>query len=777
MLNNEYGNPLILLVEDDEDHFEFVKRSLGKSLDEYHLEQVATLRQAREFIDRRTPDLVLTDYKLPDGCGSELIQLADGRFPIVLLTSHGNERIAVELMKAGVQDYIVKSPETFELLPQTIKYALNTWNYCQERLQTNEAICRAKREWEQTFDAVPDLIAIIDKNHVITRVNRAMAERCGMKPEELFGKVCYEVVHGLKHPPLFCPHIKLMQNGFEHKEEVVEKRLDGVFDVSVSPLFDSEGCPRASVHVMRDITARRHLEDDLVNNSLQMKSIFDASSAGILSTTPDYKFSLFNKRITELFGYTAEEFKALTYKQLIHPDHHAEVVHNLHTLLDEPSSSIASERRFLRKDGSTFWGYIIVRKMFGSKGETLGYLGTITDITERKKVEEERLLMEKQFQQTQKLESLGVLAGGIAHDFNNILTIILGHCLMVKEDDGVGEDSKEHVRLIENASNRAADLCRQMLAYAGKSPLVQTQVNLWMLVNEIVIMLKSAIKKNIKIKLDLKRNIPQIIADNSQIQQVVMNLIINSAEAIGDGNGVIDINLKRVDIDNSSSFIDFQGAPIQIGSYACLEVSDNGCGIEEESQKRIFEPFYTTKFTGRGLGLSAILGIIKSHYGALQFISRVGVGTTFKIYFPISVRTDSDELSQDFIAVQGMSSGTVLLVDDEEGVRTVMGGLLTSKGFTVLTAQDGREALEMFQENADSINYVVLDLVMPELGGLETYYGLRRLSTTLPIVICSGYNLDELSEKIAQDCFAGVLQKPYNPSQLIDIWTVMEQMD
>jgi signal transduction histidine kinase len=250
----------------------------------------------------------------------------------------------------------------------------------------------------------------------------------------------------------------------------------------------------------------------------------------------------------------------------------------------------------------------------------------------------ELIQLEQKYQQTQKLESLGVLAGGIAHDFNNILTIILGHCYMIKSGVATkGVTDKDQLDLIESAANRAAGLCRQMLAYAGKSPAIQTEFNMSILVADVIVLLTSASSKNVTFKLELEHDLPPIVGDSSQIQQVVMNLVINASEAIGENIGVITIGLHKSAIRQDQCEIDYFGSRIPDGNYARLVVSDTGSGMCEESKRRIFEPFYTTKFTGRGLGMSAILGIIKAHNGALQLNSTEGVGTEFTVFIPHSV--------------------------------------------------------------------------------------------------------------------------------------------
>lgn len=640
MLTDNPTAPLILVVEDDPSHAELIKRSLEDAAEEYRLEIVGTMTAARIAVERLSPGLVLTDYRLPDGDGSELVAMVAGVLPVIVMTSHGSEKFAVEAMKIGAQDYVVKSPETFDALSRTIKYALMSWEVVLARRQTTDAIMRAKKDWERTFDAVPDLISIIDPNNTITRVNRAMADRCGLTPEEIVGRKCYEVVHGLTGPPSNCPYTRLMLDGQVHNEESSEERLDAVFDITVSPLNDDEGHMVASVHVMRDITERKRAEKNLQN-------------------------------------------------------------------------------------------------------------------------------LERKFQQTQKLESLGVLAGGIAHDFNNILTIIIGHCFMVREDVDCGMSYKSHVEQIENSANRAADLCRLMLTYAGKEQLVQTRVNMWLLVDETVKMLKSALKKNVVIETDLKRDVPEIIGDNGQIQQVVMNLITNAAEAIEGNNGTVSLSLVKTSVSAGQAEVDFLGNVILPGSYACVKVVDNGCGMSEEVQKRIFEPFFTTKFTGRGLGMSAVLGIIRAHSGAVQLFSETGTGTTFKIYLPLSGAADIAEIvTTGGTAIANKRSCTILLVDDEESLLTVGSALLEAIGFSVVTASNGSEALELYRLQKGRIDLVMMDLVMPGMSGVEAYRELRKIDSAIPIIVCSGYGVESVEDVITGDERACFLHKPYNPAEL-----------
>lgn len=491
-----------------------------------------------------------------------------------------------------------------------------------------------------------------------------------------------------------------------------------------------------------------------------------------------------NQGLSEMTGYSVDELIGMKSIELIPEEYRDDVARKIREGFAE-----SYEVEGIRKDGTRY--HVRIR------GKSISYMGhsvrvtDFRDITDRKQAEEERLKLEQQFQHAQKLESLGVLAGGIAHDFNNILTVIMVNCFMGKELPPSEQNYQARFDSIENAAHRAADLCRQMLTYAGKNALERTRINICLLVDEIVKMLRSAIRKNVAIELDLHRDVPGIIGDNAQIQQIVMNLVINAADAIGDKNGTIRVATSKCEIplplpspppsgEGADSFprrveirrgenvnlTDYFGVPIPYGTYSCLEVSDTGCGMDEATQKRIFEPFFTTKFTGRGLGMSAILGIIKTHNGALQMKSAPGVGTTFKVFFPLQDLTEETEMTPATPVDGSLPGGTVMLVEDEEILRCLGESLLEEIGFSVLTAQHGLEALEIFRERSGEIDVILLDLTMPVMGGLEAYHELRNISPTVPIIICSGYSIDEIDGTIANDPHASFIQKPYRPALL-----------
>ncbi|MGZ9196963.1 MAG: PAS domain S-box protein, partial [Candidatus Deferrimicrobiaceae bacterium] len=353
-------------------------------------------------------------------------------------------------------------------------------------------------------------------------------------------------------------------------------------------------------------------------------------------------------------------------------------------------------------------------------GEVLGVFAAARDITEHKHAEERML-------HAQKLESLGVLAGGIAHDFNNLLMAIMGHTDLALAGLSPVSPVRKHLEEVEKASRRAADLCRQMLAYSGKGRFVIESLDLGEVVKEMANMLAMSISKKANIQFRFSPDLPRIEADASQIRQVVMNLIINASEAIGDNPGILSLATGAMECDRDYLRGIGEGDELPEGRYVFLEVTDTGSGMDKEMRKKIFDPFFTTKFTGRGLGLAAVLGIVRGHRGTIKVYSEVGKGSTFKVLFPATGKA-AISVNGPKVPNEGWKgTGTVLLADDEEMVRQVGVGMLESLGFRVLTATDGQEAVEVFRTHMDEIRCVVLDLTMPRMDGEETFREIRRL--------------------------------------------------
>jgi PAS domain S-box-containing protein len=516
------------------------------------------------------------------------------------------------------------------------------------------------------------------------------------------------------------------------------------------------------------LKSKEEQEESFKLSEQRFRKAIEEAPFPIMIHAEDGEVLALSRTWTELSGYTLADIPTIAiWTEKAYGIHKEPVIEEINTLYNLEHRKSEGEYTVNCHDGTRrIWDFSSVSISFLSDGRRTA-MSMAADVTERKRAEEEKHALEQQFQQTQKLESLGVLAGGIAHDFNNILAIIMGYCALTKMDY---ETTEYNILEIEKAAERAAALCRQMLAYAGKASLTQTQVNTWMLVDEMVSMLKTTIQKNVVIKPNLGADIPTSTGDASQIRQVVMNLIINAAEAIGDAEGEIYVSLEKAEIKAGQPEKDHLGFIIPAGRYILFEVTDNGCGMDDETRRKIFEPFYTTKFTGRGLGMSAVLGIIRAHNGALQLQSQPGQGTTFKVYLPVQLsKSETEEANQKVVSAAWQGSGTILLAEDEEQVKSIAIALLQKLGFTVLDATNGKEALELYRKNATEITLVVTDMGMPVMNGYELFYKLKQLDPKLPIIISSGFGEGDIISKIPREEIAGVINKPYNFDQLRDV--------
>ena len=465
---------------------------------------------------------------------------------------------------------------------------------------------------------------------------------------------------------------------------------------------------------------------------------------------------------TEL-GHTYEN-----WKELVHPQDLPGVEGLIGAHLKGESPSYESEFRMRTQDGSWRWvmarGQVLQR---GEDGQPQRFVGTHLDVTARKAAESERLDFEAQMQHTQKLESLGVLAGGIAHDFNNILTAILGNAELALMEISQVSPAVPYIKSINKAAVRAAGLAQQMLAYSGRGKFVSEDTKINELVEEMGHLLAVAISKKVILRYYLAENLPLIDVDAAQIRQVVMNLITNAAEAIGERSGVVTVTTGLIDCSEPYLQGTFTYDDLEPGMYVFVEVADSGCGMDEETTNKLFDPFFTTKFTGRGLGMAAVLGIVRGHKGAIKVYSEPGKGSTFKVLIPALDRP-AVEMNHRIKEVDNgwQGRGTILLVDDEETIRALGKEMLKLLGFDVVTAEDGRQGLEVFKVNQSEIVAVILDLTMPHMDGVETYRELRQIDKDIKVIVASGYSENDISDQFAGKGLAGVIQKPFRLFEL-----------
>jgi two-component system, cell cycle sensor histidine kinase and response regulator CckA len=538
-------------------------------------------------------------------------------------------------------------------------------------------------------------------------------------------------------------------------------------------LRDERGNLVSLAKIVRDDTERHRAEQLLQYQANLADAITSNVAEALFLLDSEGRIAFVNAMASTTFGWTREELVGeLLHEKLlcrradaplfIDDCAHLRVLEKGETLRDVEDS-------FQHRDGRRVPVSCSIGPIHSENG-IAGAVMVVRDLTEAKQAASAERENEEALRQAQKLESIGVLAGGIAHDFNNLLTGIMGNAGLASRAVRAGRTEQADKLLADvlAASRRAADLTRQLLAYAGKGKFVIVPVDLCKLVSEVSTLIRASISKKITLVIDVPEECPVVEADRVQIQQLVMNLVINGGEAIGDDPGTLTVRVRTEHLIERREQLRSQGFPIAPGDYVRIDVSDTGSGMDSETRGRIFEPFFTTKFLGRGLGLSAALGIVRGHRGAIGVRSAPGSGTTFTVLLPVRrdlqrpVRTSGKVgIPRD---LQGV--GTILVADDEDPVRSLAATVLEDAGYTVELARDGAEAVQRLREQGDRIRLILLDLTMPVLGGAEAASELRRIHPGIPIVVMSGYGDMEVMRRFGDVGVDDFLAKPFTPEQL-----------
>jgi PAS domain S-box-containing protein len=619
------------------------------------------------------------------------------------------------------------------------------------------------RQQAEVLDLAYDAILILDLDGTIEFWNEGAARLYGWTKQEAMETSARSLLRTEFPEPLNIIERKLVTEG-RWEGELIHTARSGRRVVASSRWAlrrDSRGEPIGRLEINRDITESKQAESAIA----LMAGIVESSEDAIISKDLNGIILTCNAGAERVYGYAGQEITGRSIEVLLPPERIKEEKEVLERL-GKGKRVEHFETVRVRKDGKQIHVSLTISPVRNKAGEVIGASDIARDITEQKQFEE-------QLRQTQKLESLGVLAGGVAHDFNNLLTGIMGNASFLVSDMVPGSKSAEFADAIVRASERAADLTRQLLAYAGKGRFLIEPVDCSHLVREISSLISASIPKKVKLQWHFQDQLPAVLADVSQLEQLIMNLIINGAEAIGDNAGTVTVRTSVQQVDklylrNASGVFD----EMEEGEYVVLEVQDTGCGMDEEIKSRIFDPFFTTKFTGRGLGLAAVLGIIRAHKGGLKVNSAPGQGTSFKVWLPTDgegITLSKAELKSTKTDFRG--KGTILVVDDEELVRRVAKAILERSGYTVVAAEDGQKAIDVVTKMGPQLAAVLLDMTMPILSGADVLPHLKRLAPGLPVIGSSGHSEITARADFGSEDLAGFVQKPYTSTKLVEAVT------
>ncbi len=486
----------------------------------------------------------------------------------------------------------------------------------------------------------------------------------------------------------------------------------------------------------------------------------EASPSAMVMVDARGRVVLANAQAERSFGYRREELVGQPVEMLL-PERLREGQRAAFAAAARSAAGKGQEVLARRKDGSEFPAEVAVTPLQTDEGPMV--LASVVDLTDRKKLEEERLRLERRVQESHRLESLGVLAGGVAHRFNNLLVGVLGNASLAREMLPSDAAARAALEGIEQAAQQAAELCAQMLSFSGRGRFVVGPVDLSAAVEAVKPLLEVTASGGATLRYELAAGLPAVEADSAQLRQLVLNLVANAVDATDDPKGLVKVTTGARRCGRADWAEAHQAEDLPEGLYVYLEVRDWGSGMDRATQERIFEPFFTTKFTGRGLGLAVVLGIVRGHRGAIQVHSALGEGSTFRVFLPASARAAPAPPAP----AAGGGGGSVLVVDDDDMVLGVTAAALRGAGLSVLTAHNGREAAETVRTRGGEIGVVLLDVLMPGMGGEETLRTLRGLRPGLRVLAVSGFSEQEAATRLAGQGLDGFVQKPWQAAELV----------
>ncbi|MFQ5417524.1 MAG: PAS domain S-box protein [Myxococcota bacterium] len=656
--------------------------------------------------------------------------------------------------------------------PYTVVFAQDVTDV----MKATEALTASEDRYRALADNASDIITEVDRDGRLRYLSPSFEAVTGRDASEFVGKRLSETdLFANLHPDDSKRLGERFHRGLGAGRPVESllayrfRHADGSwrwFESRTTPYVTGRGEAREVV-LSRDVTEQVLAEAELRESEARYRILAEASRDVIIEMDEEARILWHSPGTEQALGYAEKSLVGEIGFHLVHPDDLEGIVDVFGKALGARGAVFSAPFRLRHRDGRWRWFEGVGVTYRRADGE-LRIVAVNHDITLRRKEEEQRRELEERVRQAQKLEGLGVMAGGIAHDFNNLLTPILGDASLALME--LPEDSPVRWRIgkIRKTALRAAALTNQMLAYAGSGPVAAKPIDLTRVVREMAQLLETSIADDTVLEYRLDAGLARVSADDTQVGQVVMNLLSNAVEALGDEGGRITIETGALEIDDASGLQTVLGQPLETGSYAFLEVRDSGCGMDDDTRSRIFDPFFTTKFTGRGLGLAAVLGIVRGHSGAIDLESEPGRGTRFRVLFPCCDSPGETAAPEPLAAGEWRGAGTILVVDDDESVRELTAETLERAGLTVLCAGSGREGVESFRRHRDDIRAVFLDRTMPDLSGERVFDEIRRMDANVAVILMSGYSEERAILHFAAADLSGFLQKPYLPETLID---------
>lgn len=647
-------------------------------------------------------------------------------------------------------------------------------SYQQRITEKSEALEKARIWSELIIQSSMDAIVRLDERGAVQSWNPVAEQMFGYSKSEILGKL---IENTLLPSRLRSAYLKIFHRHLKRGKGIfMNRRIEGSAqckDGSEIPVefigsVVKQGNISAYVIFLRDISERKAAEKALQNSHANLEILVEERTAEVRNLAAIIEVSLnlvsmadaqgnilyINPAGKKILGLAKNiPIEGMTIEDLHSPETHKSLAGEILPQVIE-EGTVQAECEFIDRDSNT----VLMACTFMSLPDKQGSSAHIAVVARDLRNE---IALQQQVEHVDRLESLGVLAGGIAHDFNNILTAIIGNADLATRKLAAASCVTTHLESIKQSGLQAANLCKQMLAYSGKGSFIIQSLNLSRLITEMMPLLEVSIDKSVILKYNLDKSLPSIDGDITQIQQIIMNLVINASEAMAKSDGSIIITTGLMQVDEACLVNSLHKVGTSIGSFIYMEVSDSGCGMDIETQKKIFDPFFSTKFTGRGLGMSAVLGIVTGHNGILNLYSEPNKGTVFKIAFPASSSTEEIVTEQQGNEITKNCSGTVLVIDDEESIRKIACLLLEDMGYSVVTAVDGKHGLEVFREHQQELVGIILDMTMPHMSGEACFHALRKISPYVQVILSSGYSEEDVTSGFQDKGLNGFIQKPY----------------
>lgn len=762
-MTNPKRHPLrLLILEDNPNDVEIVLYALRNAGYDPDAVVVSSREEFSSNVNNSF-DAILSDYTLPQFSAPDALAMVKERHidvPFIVISGTIGEELAVAMMRNGADDYLLK--DRLSRIGPSLEIAMKSRELRRRAAVTEEELKKMMRAVEQSADS----IIVTNKDGIIEYANPAFLHISGFSRGEVIGSTPAILKSG-RHDSAFYERLwNTITSGKIFRAEFINKNKNGeeYYEVQgISPVYDDQGHLTNFVSTGKDMTSQRRAEEALRHSVERYRNLVENARDAIFTLSGEGVLTSLNPAFEKITGWKREDWIGKYFQEILHDGDRARAKEFFRVVMGGTMIPV-KEYRVLKADGS----FVVVEILTAPKyldGTIEGILGIARDVTERQ-------LLERQIRQAQKMESIGTLAGGIAHDFNNILGIILTCSSLLDREPPGSKQFHSTIEIVQRTVQRGANLVRQILTFARKDEILYSSVRLNDIIVELVKMLQLTMPKTIDISMQLDPSLPPIIGDANQVHQAIMNLCINARDAILEKEqgvaGVGTIHIETARIHRSALLRKFHH--VEAEEYLVVRISDTGTGMDEETKRRIFDPFFTTKEKGKGtgLGLAVVYGVMQGQHGFVDVESTRGEGTTFTLYFPLvnkeaDVPVTVDDTPTEFRG----GTETILFIEDEEFLLEMMKLTLEENGYTVCTAVNGQQGVDLFYQHRNEISLVFTDFGLPSLDGYSVLEKIKEIRPDIKMLLSSGY-LEPFQRTLLHELgVTEIVQKPYEASLIL----------